>query len=68
MSSVRVLVGTRKGRSFLPPTASKQWNVSGPRFPPRLGNLPCQRFHDRSESAVCFAVERVVWPGDSALQ
>ena len=43
MSSVRVLVGTKKGAFVLTSDGKrKDWKVSGP-FP-RLGDLPCQGF------------------------
>src|SRR5258708_7491792 len=68
MSSVRVLVGTKKGAFILTSDGKRQrWEVSGPLFW-GVGDLPCEGLAGRSETAVCVANERLVRASDSALQ
>ncbi len=68
MSSVRVLVGTRKGAFILTADGKRdRWDVSGPHFR-GLGDLPRQGIARRSEPAVRIADQRLVRPGDPALR
>ena len=68
MSSVRVLVGTRKGAFVLTSDGKREkWDVSGPHFGGweiyHLKGSPAD-----PESAVCVAVQRLVRAADPALQ
>ena len=68
MSSVRVLVGTRKGAFILTSDGKReQWDVSRPALR-RLGDVPREGLAGRSESAVRVAVQRLVRAVDPALQ
>ena len=68
MSSVRVLVGTKKGAFILSSDGKRQkWTVHGPRFR-GLGNLSHEGLAGRSEPDLCVANERLVRPSDSALR
>jgi len=67
MSSVRVLVGTRKGAFVLTADGKREkWDVSAPIS--ELGTLSRQGIAGRPESAIRVAIERLARTGDSALQ
>ena len=68
MSTVRVLVGTRKGAFILTSDGKRErWDVDGPHFGGweiyHLKGSPV-----RPESAVCVAVQRLVRADHPALQ
>ena len=68
MSTVRVLVGTRKGAFILTSDGKRErWDVDGPALW-GLGDLPYERLARRSESAVCVTVQRLVRADHPALQ
>ena len=67
MSSVRVLVGTRKGAFILTSNAKrKKWEVSGPHFAGweiyHINGSPAE-----PGPAVCVTIHRLVRAGDPAL-
>ena len=68
MSSVRVLVGTRKGAFILTSDGKrKKWDVSGPHFR-RLGDVSPQGLAGRSEPDLRLADQRLVRADHSALR
>ena len=68
MSTVRVLVGTRKGAFILTSDGKREkWDISGPHF------AGWEMYHLKgspagSESHLCIADQRMVWPGHSAIR
>ena len=68
MSSVRVLVGTRKGAFILTSDGKRErWNVERPALR-RLGDLSPQGLAGRSEPHLRVAVQRLVRPEHPALR
>ena len=67
MSTVRVLVGTKKGAFILTADgARRDWQVSGPHFA-GWGDVSPQGFARGAEPHLRLADERLVWAGHPAF-
>lgn len=68
MSTIRVLVGTRKGAFILTSDAKRQkWEIAGPLFG-GWEHLSHERIARQFESHLCLANQRVVRPGHATLE